>query len=182
MSLRYSQSFPAAAVLLLLPLLQGCGDRGSEETPRPELRDLSEQLRRASAAGEISAEAGRALAAQLQQLLPSAIAMCPSCTGGLVYLEWDGGDHFALTLNRGESEEVALLELFYRPDLEPSSMADWGREEVGGMPASGFAGEHLFVWAGHFEIRVFARAEEVRSAPALRRLVGRLPLRDLARL
>ncbi len=169
-------------LVLLMPMVQGCSDRAREEALPPELADLAQQLRGASAATELSAAEGQDLAAALGAFLPSAETLCASCSGDLLYVDQDGGDHFSLVLRTQESGDVARLELFYRPDLTEESMEGWGSEEIGGRPASVFADQQVFVWAGHFEIRAFALGEPLQNAAALQELVVGLPLGLLARL
>ena len=53
---------------------------------------------------------------------------------------------------------------------------------LSGHPASGLAGEHLFVWPGRFEIRAFGRSESLRGERRLEALLSSLPLDALAKL
>ena len=124
-----------------------------------------------------------ALEQAMQRVLQPAAGACDGCRATVSYVDEPGGrDHFRCDLRGANDDPMADLEVYHRPDLAPDAAARWARTTLSGHPASGLAGEHLFVWPGRFEIRAFARSESLRGERRLEELLSSLPLDALAKL
>lgn len=174
------------ALLLLSP--GGCGretDRvvaPEREAPPPELAELSSRLEAAARAGSLAAGEGRALAEELGGLFGDPGTLCDGCTGEAGTVEDGVGGAFSYAVRGPGGEPIADLRLFYRPALSVEELDGWAQRSLDGRPAASFEGEHLFVWAGRFEVRAFARSDAVRGPDGLERVLGLVPLATLERL
>ena len=119
----------------------------------------------------------------MQRLLQPAAGVCDGCSATVSYVDEAGGrDHFRCVLGGANDDPAADLEIYHRPELAPDEALGWGRSTLAGYPASGLAGEHLFVWPGRFEIRAFGRSQSLRGELRLEALLSSLPLDALAKL
>ena len=146
--------------------------------------ELGRLLAEVDAAQTLAAADRQTLEQVLERLLRTAAAgACDGCQPDVTYVdETGGGDYFRCELRPSGGDAVADLHVFHRPGLPLEAPASWSRSSLAGHPASGLAGDHLFVWPGRFEIRAFARADPLRSEERLERLLASLPLDELARL
>lgn len=124
-----------------------------------------------------------ALEQAMERVLQPAAGTCDGCRATVSYVDEPGGrDHFRCDLRGANDDPMADLEVYHRRELPPDASMRWGRATLSGHPASGLAGEHLFVWPGRFEIRAFARSPSLRGEQRLEQLLSSLPLDALAKL
>ncbi|HVR28553.1 MAG TPA: hypothetical protein VMS86_03375 [Thermoanaerobaculia bacterium] len=149
-----------------------------------DLAALGRLLEQATAADTLADTDRSALEDAVRGLLQDAAAgACEGCRAVVSYVDQaGGGGYFRCELRPSGGEAVADLHLFHRPRLPVEAAESWGRRRLAGHPASGFGGDHLFVWPGRFEIRAFARDDRLRGAERLEGLLESLPLDALARL
>jgi hypothetical protein len=193
--------------VLGLTLFAACGDRdrdraSSEASPptaaasepaaadvspgegmAPETAELAVLLARAGEPGSLPEADRRQLEQAMRSVLLPAAAACDGCQTSVSYLDEETGrGWFRCDVSAPSGDPVAELQIFHRPDLPREAAKSWGRSTLDGHPASELGGEALFVWAGPFEIRAFARSESSRGGERLAALVESLPLDVLARL
>ncbi|HEX2463387.1 MAG TPA: hypothetical protein VHR17_02105 [Thermoanaerobaculia bacterium] len=148
-----------------------------------DLAALAPLLARAAQSPTLDDSQRLALEQAMQRLLQPAAGVCDGCSATVSYVDEVGErDHFRCDLRGADDDPVADLEIYHRPDLMPDAAKSWGRSTLSGHPASGLAGERLFVWPGRFEIRAFGRSESLRGERRLEELVSSLPLDALAKL
>jgi len=145
---------------------------------------LTPLLARAAEPGKLTDADRQALEAAMQRALEPGLANgCAGCATTIAYVDEEGGgDRFRASLRDANGDVAAEIELYHRARLAPEAAAAWGRRALHGHPASAFDGEHLFVWPGRCELRVFGRGAGLRDAAKLEALVESLPLDSLAKL
>ena len=145
--------------------------------------ELGRRLAGAAAATTLSEADRRSLELAMERLLEPAASACEGCRATVTYVdEPAGGDYFRCEVRSASGDSIADLHLFHRPALAAEAAEGWGRRRLGGHPASGFDGDHLFVWPGRFEVRAFARDSSLRGEGRLAAWLEELPLDVLARL
>jgi hypothetical protein len=161
----------------------GAGTDTDDGAPTGDVAALAPLLARAAQSPTLDDSQRLALEQAMQRLLQPAAGVCDGCRATVSYVDEAGGrDHFRCVLSGANDDPAADLEIYHRPELAPDEASGWGRSTLSGHPASGFAGEHLFVWTGRFEIRAFGRSQSLRGERRLEALLSSLPLDALAKL
>jgi hypothetical protein len=148
-----------------------------------DVATLAPLLARAAQSPTLDDAQRLALEQAMQRLVQPAAGVCDGCRAIVSYVDEAGGrDHFQCDLRGADDVLIADLEIYHRPDLAADAAKGWGHSTLSGHPASGLAGEHLFVWPGRFEIRAFGRSQSLRDERRLESLLSSLPLDALAKL